>query len=99
MEGPAGAVIVGEWYRAGTEPPFEVVAIDLDHETIEIQYFDGTVQELDFDTWAEMEVKPTVPPEDWSGAMDLGKEDYGVDIETQHMDSWNSPLDQIDQLN
>ena len=33
---------------------FLVTAIDDDAGTIEIQYFDGTVEELDFDSWEEM---------------------------------------------
>jgi hypothetical protein len=99
MEGLSRGVVVGEWYRSGAEPPFEVVAVDADQETIEIQYFDGTVQEIDFDSWEQMDVQPSVPPEDWSGAMDLGKEDYGVDIDVQPGDSWNSPLDRIDRMN
>ena len=45
--------IVGEWYRGGTNELFEVVAIDDQDETIEIQYFDGTVAEMDFDSWNE----------------------------------------------
>jgi hypothetical protein len=91
-------VVVGDWYRVGTEPPFEVVAVDADHETIEIQYFDGTVEEVDFESWLEMAPQPTVPPEDWSGAMDVDKEDYGVDPDRLIADSWESPLDQLDRL-
>ena len=45
--------IVGEWYRGGTNELFEVVAIDDQDQTIEIQYFDGTVAEMDFDSWNE----------------------------------------------
>jgi hypothetical protein len=41
--------IVGQWYRGGTNELFEVVAIDDQDQTIEIQYFDGTVTEVDFD--------------------------------------------------
>ena len=45
--------IVGQWYRGGTNELFEVVAIDDKDETIEVQYFDGTVTEIDFDAWNE----------------------------------------------
>ena len=45
--------IVGQWYRGGTNELFEVVAIDDQDETIEIQYFDGTVTEIEFDSWNE----------------------------------------------
>ena len=42
--------VVGQWYRGGTNELFEVVAIDDQDQTIEIQYFDGTVTEVDFDS-------------------------------------------------
>ena len=45
--------IVGQWYRGSTNELFEVVAIDDQDQTIEIQYFDGTVTEVDFDSWNE----------------------------------------------
>jgi hypothetical protein len=98
MQGLTQDVVVGEWYRAGGERPFEVVALDLDHETIEVQHFDGTVEEIDFDSWTEMAPKPTAPPEDWSGAMDLEKQDYGIEPERLEQDTWDNPLDHIDRL-
>ncbi len=98
MQGLTQNVVVGEWYRTGTESPFEVVALDLDHETIEVQHFDGTVEEIDFDSWAELAPKPTAAPEDYSGAMDLDREDYGLEPEVIRSDTRDNPLDYIDQL-
>jgi len=63
--------VVNKWYRDNDDGQlFEVVAMDEDDQTIEIQYFDGAVEELDFDTWAEMELTTAAPPEDWSGPFD-----------------------------
>lgn len=98
MQGLTEKIIVGDWYRIGDDQPFEVVALDLDHETIEIQHFDGTVEEIDFDSWTEMMPKPSAAPEDWSGAMDLEREDYGIEPETLRSDMRDSPLDHLDQL-
>jgi hypothetical protein len=97
MQGLTQNVTVGSWYRVGTEPPFEIVALDVDHETIEVQYADGTLEEIDFDSWAEMEPHGTHPPEDWSGSMDVGREEFGIEPDTMHMESWDSPLDHLDQ--
>ncbi|MFO1409689.1 MAG: DUF6763 family protein [Steroidobacteraceae bacterium] len=44
---------IGEWYRQHGEQLFEVVAVDEDSGTIEVQYFDGTVEEMEFDDWKE----------------------------------------------
>src|SRR6187399_395542 len=43
---------IGDWYRQKEGGAlFEVVALDDDDGTIEIQYFDGTVEEMDVEDW------------------------------------------------
>jgi hypothetical protein len=43
--------VIGAWYQDATEDQiFEVVAIDEQAALIEIQYVDGEVSELDFET-------------------------------------------------
>jgi hypothetical protein len=42
---------IGNWYRIQGGDSFEVVAIDDDDGTIELQYFDGTVEEMDIEDW------------------------------------------------
>ena len=62
-----------------------------------LQYFDGTVEELDADAWEEMRARHTDPPEDWSGSMDVEREDYGVDIDDGDRGMWANPLDNFDR--
>ena len=88
---------IGDWYRTATGDNFEIVALDDDDETLEIQYFDGTVEELDLDTWYDLEVDAIEPPEDWSGSLDIERADYGVDLESRGGDNWSNPLDNIDR--
>jgi hypothetical protein len=89
--------IVGEWYRGGTNELFEVVAIDHQDETIEIQYFDGTVAEMDFDSWNEHLLDDLLEaadaPEDWSGAVDVESEDLGREFEDNARTAWSTPRD------
>jgi hypothetical protein len=89
--------IVGEWYRGGTNELFEVVAIDSQDETIEIQYFDGTVAEMDFDSWNEQLLDDLLEaadaPEDWSGAIDVEVEDLGREFEDNARTAWSDPND------
>ncbi len=92
------SVQVGDWFRRSNDPPFEVVALDPDNETVEVQHFDGTIEELDFDSWLEMEFEPTNAPEDYSGAMDMDREDFSFDSEAMRLDDWSNPLDQLDLL-
>src|SRR6202048_2441583 len=66
---------IGEWYRRTGGDSFEVVAFDEDDGTIEIQYFDGTVEEMDTEDWesqwADRALEAAEPPEDWSGSVDV----------------------------
>jgi hypothetical protein len=89
--------IVGQWYRGGTNELFEVVAIDDQDQTIEIQYFDGTVAEVDFDSWTEQLmddlIDPADAPEDWSGAVDMEAEDLDRGFEDNARTLWSTPND------
>ncbi|HKJ08391.1 MAG TPA: DUF6763 family protein [Gammaproteobacteria bacterium] len=88
---------IGDWYRNASDEAFEIVAFDETDETVEIQYFDGTLEELDLDTWYELDIEPTAAPEDWSGSLDIEREDYGVDLDEKLLAKRNNPLDDLDQ--
>ena len=66
--------IIGDWYRNPDGALFEVVAYDDDDGTIEIQFFDGTIEELERDDWNAQWKEGTIEtgeaPEDWSGSVD-----------------------------
>lgn len=87
----------GEWYQAAGEP-FEIVGIDPRAEVVLVQHFDGTLEEFDFDSWLELAARPVPPPEDYSGALDIGREDYeGGDTDAPSRSGhWENPLDLLD---
>ena len=89
--------VVGQWYRNHRSDLIEVVAIDHDDGTVEIQHYDGTVGEIELDAWNGVIVEAVQPPEDWSGSMDMEREDYGVDREDIPTAGWNNPLDFFDR--
>jgi hypothetical protein len=66
---------IGDWYRLTGGELFEVVALDEDDGTIEIQYFDGTIEEMDVEDWNEQwdegALESAEAPEDWSGSVDV----------------------------
>jgi hypothetical protein len=68
-------VSVGDWYEAGGDP-FEIVGIDAQAEVVLIQHFDGSLEDIEFDTWLELAARPCAPPEDYSGALDIEPADY-----------------------
>lgn len=86
---------IADWYKASNGELFEIVALDEDDRTIEIQYFDGMVEELDLDTWDELAAEGAEPPEDWSGSLDIEKEDYGVDLDVPSGETRTVPLEDI----
>ncbi len=88
---------IGNWYRDQNGNTFEIVALDEDEGTIEIQYFDGAVEELDADAWSELALEAAEPPEDWSGSLDIDREDYGVDLESNRHLDWGNPLDEFER--
>ena len=88
-------LVVGQWYQAdGTL--FEIVAVDVDNETVLVQQFDGTLEDYDFESWMELGAKPTAEPEDWSGAMDIDREDFLSDNDMMQPDRGSDPLDFLD---
>jgi hypothetical protein len=70
---------VGKWYRASGGEAFEVVALDEDDGTVEVQYYDGTVGEFELEDWeaqrANGEIEDAEAPEDWTGSVDVDVED------------------------
>lgn len=91
---------VGDWYRNREDGQlFEVVAFDEDEGTIEIQYFEGEIEELDIDTWFEIDLEVAEAPEDWSAPFDkLERDDLGFSDRAMHPEDWSGPLNEIDRM-
>ncbi len=88
--------IIAQWYHYPQKAQkFQVTAIDDHFDTVEVQYFDGTIGEFELTTWYAMEVEPVATPEDWTGPMDnIEKDDLNpVGTEMQRED-WDAPYDE-----
>lgn len=85
---------VAQWYRhlnKGQE--FQVTAYDKDAGTVEIQHFDGDLEELDIEEWYGLELEPIAPPEDWTGPMDdVERDDLGYTETGMRGEGWSAPL-------
>lgn len=86
---------VGAWYRLADGKLFEIVAIDEHDRTIDVQHYDGTVEEWDLETWTDLNPERSAAPEDWTGSVDIDKEDY-ADFDEEPHEQWASPLDYLD---
>ena len=89
--------IVGNWYaHLDKGQRFEVVALDEAAATVEFQYFDGAVEEVELDQWYELDVEPAEAPEDWTGPMDdVEKDDLGVTDTGMQDADWRENLEDV----
>lgn len=66
---------IGAWFRLKGGDPFEVVAVDDDDGTIEVQHVDGSLEEMDREDWKswsdEHALEAADPSEDWSDSADV----------------------------
>ena len=71
--------IEGNWYHhIDREKDFMVVDVNEKEGTVDIQYFDGDIEELEMEEWEEMDLEDIEPPEDWTGPLDdLEADDLG----------------------
>lgn len=85
--------VPGQWYESlEDEETFQVLSVDEDSELIELQYEDGDVEEIDYETWQELDLDLTDQPEGWSAADADEEED-----EDEDDDDWDDDDDDDDE--
>lgn len=90
--------VIGQWFTRPNGTLFEVVAIDEDDATVEIQQFDGTIDEVEIDRWPELLLTEASAPEDWSGSVDMDPEDYVGKKDSEMPSGYHDPLAFLDKL-
>ena len=59
--------VAGQWYEnLEEEEQFRVLTVDEDSELVEIEYLDGDIEEMDVESWHEMDLERIPQPEGWS---------------------------------
>ncbi len=70
----------GRWYEnVEEEETFRVLSVDEDTEVVEIEYLDREIEEIDIDTWHELDLEVTEEPEGWSDEDEEDEEDEDED--------------------
>ncbi len=89
--------IVGHWLEDIDEgQTFKVLAIDEDAETVVIQYLDGNVEEINMDSWHQMNLDEIDSPENCPGLFDdVEPDDFG-DADIFLRDELLLPPDELD---
>ena len=86
--------VQGQWYEDLEENEiFRVLSVDPDEEIIEVQYENGDIEEIDLDTWHELDLERAEEPEGWaSDDTDDDEEEEEEDDE----DDWDEDEDDDD---
>jgi len=91
--------VKGQWYQnVEEEETFRVLSVDEDSELVEIEYLDGDIEEMDIESWHEMDLELTKEPEGWSDEEDeeLDDEDEDEDEDDDDDDEDDDDWDEDD---
>jgi hypothetical protein len=92
--------VPGQWYEnLEEEESFRVLSVDEDSELLEIEYLDGDIEEIDLETWHEMDLERIEEPEGWSESDDEDEseeEDWEEDDEDD--DEWDDEDEDDDEV-
>ena len=84
--------VPGQWYENLEEDEsFRVLKVDEDAELVQIEHLDGEIEQLDLETWHEMDLEETEEPEGWAEPEDED-EDEDEDEEEEDED-WDEDED------
>ncbi len=79
--------VPGQWYEnLEDEESFRVLTVDEDSELVEIEYLDGEIEEIDLETWHEMDLDRTDEPEGWAESDEDDDEDEEEEEEEEDED-------------
>ena len=94
MNARVGRPEIGQWYlHQDKGEMFRVTGYDERARTIEIQNFDGDVDEIDTEAWAGMRLERAEEPEDWTGPVDdVEVDDLGYSETDMRASDWSEPL-------
>lgn len=89
----------GQWYEnVEEEETFRVLTVDEDSELIELEYLDGEIEEIDVETWHEMDLEKVSEPEGWADRDDDDDDDDEDDDDDDEDDDddWDDDDDDDD---
>jgi hypothetical protein len=89
--------VPGQWYEnLEEEESFRVLSVDEDSELVEIEYLDGDIEEIDLETWHEMDLERIQEPEGWSESDDEDETEQDEEDWEEDEDEDDDDLDEDD---
>ena len=88
---------IGQWYARGEKgQEFRVVGRDEESRTIEIQTFDGELDEIEAETWGTLPLERIEAPEDSTAPLDdVETDDLGYSETDMTTGDWAQPLQPV----
>jgi len=85
--------IAGNWYyHLDKGQRFFVVEVDEERGLVELQHFDGDVEEVSLEDWFGLELELSEEPQNWSGPIDVAEaDDFGTEITDTQSGDWTEP--------
>ena len=89
--------VQGKWHEDLEENEvFKVLSVDPDQELVEVQYENGDIEEIDLDTWHELDLEQAEEPEGWASDT-AEKEEEEEEEEEEDEDDWDEDDDDWDE--
>ena len=81
--------VIGNWYQnVRDEEVFEIVAINESDKTIDIQFTDGRIDELDYADWQSTPLVACAAPNDWQEILATEADLNPFDETREPVDPW-----------
>ena len=82
-----------QWYHNIDDAVlFEVLSVD--NDMIEIQHHDGEVEEINMETWEELELELIENPQDWiDNSEDMNSDNF---MNGEDEDDWNGAYEELE---
>jgi hypothetical protein len=89
--------IVGNWYtHLDKGQRFVVIDCNEDEGIVELQHFDGDIEQIGLEDWRAMRLELSEAPENWSGPVDnLETDDSGFSETDMTNSDWRESLEEV----
>jgi len=90
--------VAGQWYENIDEnESFRVLSVDEDAELVELEYLDGDLEEIDLETWHELDLEKIDEPEGWAGSDEDEDEEEEEEEDDDLDETWDDDDDEDDE--
>ncbi|MFI4867726.1 MAG: DUF6763 family protein [Steroidobacterales bacterium] len=90
--------VAGQWYENIDEnESFRVLSVDEDAELVELEYLDGDLEEIDLETWHELDLEKIDEPEGWAGSDEDEDEEEEEEEDDDLDETWDDDDDDDDE--